>query len=149
MKVEELLTGSSEGTFFGGYMPLRNVFKLVLNYMALHAKIWHTSLFATFADDTVILALDQNPIAASEKLQNHFNILQHWLNKWKIKVNNDKSVHINFTTRSTEIPQPMLNDELIPPKNEVKYLGLHFDQKLTWKALIKAKDCSSTIKHRK
>jgi hypothetical protein len=77
---------------------------------------------ATFADDTVILALDQNPIAASEKLQNHLNLLQQWLCKWKIKVNNDKSVQIMFTTRSIECPQVMLNDEPIPIKNEVKYL---------------------------
>ena len=104
---------------------------------------------ATFADDTAILALDQNPIAASKKLQNHLNILQHWLNKWKIKVNNDKSVHINFTTRSTESPQPMLNGEFIPRKNEVKYLGLHLDQKLTWKAHIKAKKLQLNIKTNK
>ncbi|PNF17694.1 hypothetical protein B7P43_G07379 [Cryptotermes secundus] len=104
---------------------------------------------ATFADDTAILALDQNPIAASKKLQNHLNILQHWLNKWKIKVNNDKSVHINFTTRTTESPQPMLNGEFIPRKNEVKYLGLHLDQKLTWKAHIKAKKLQLNIKTNK
>jgi hypothetical protein len=74
---------------------------------------------ATFADDTAILALDHNPIEASEKLQNHLNFLQQWLCKWKIKVNNDKSVQIMFTTRSFESPQVMLNCEPIPMKNEV------------------------------
>jgi hypothetical protein len=43
----------------------------------------------------------------------------------------------------------MLNDELIPPKNEVKYLGLHLDQKLTWKAHIKAKKLQLNIKTKK
>jgi hypothetical protein len=85
----------------------------------------------TFADDTAILALDQNPIVASEKLQNHLNLLQQWLCKWKIKVNNNKSVQIMFTTKSTGCPPVMLN-EPIPMKNEVKYLGLHLDRRLTW-----------------
>jgi hypothetical protein len=104
---------------------------------------------ATFADDTAILALDPNPIAASEKLQSHLSILQQWLCKWKIKVNNNKSVHITFTTRSTECPQVMLNDEPIPMKNEVKYLGLRLDRRLTWKAHIKAKNSSLTLKQSK
>jgi hypothetical protein len=40
----------------------------------------------------------------------------------------------------------MLNDEPIPMKNEFKYLGLHFDRRLTWKAHIKAKKQQLNIK---
>jgi hypothetical protein len=69
---------------------------------------------ATFVDDTAILALDQNPIVASEKLQNHLNVLQQWLCKWKHKVNNNESAQITFTTRPTECPSVMLNNEPIP-----------------------------------
>jgi hypothetical protein len=101
---------------------------------------------ATFADDTAILALDQNPIVASEKLQNHLSLLQQWLCKWKIQLNNTKSVQIMFTTKSTECPPVMLNDEPIPMKNEVKYLGLHLDRRLTWKVHIKAKKQQLNIK---
>jgi hypothetical protein len=103
---------------------------------------------ATFADDTAILALDQNPIVASENLQNHLNVLQQWLCKWDIKVNNNKSAQIMFTTRSTECPPVMLNDEPIPMKNEVKYLGLRLDWRLTWKAHINAKKQQLNIKPR-
>jgi hypothetical protein len=106
----------------------------------------HETNIATFADDTAILALDENPIIASEKLQNHLNLLQQWLRKWKIKVNNNKSVQIMFTTKATECPPVMLNDEPIPMKNEVKYLGLHLDRRLTWKAHIKAKKHQLNIK---
>jgi hypothetical protein len=108
-------------------------------------SITNETTMATFADDTAILALDQNPIVASEKLQNHLNVLQQWLCKWKIKVNNNKSVQITFT-RPTECPPVMLNDEPIPMKNEVKYLGLHLDRRLTWKAHIKAKKQQLNIK---
>jgi hypothetical protein len=40
----------------------------------------------------------------------------------------------------------MLNDEPIPMKNEVKYLGLHLDQRLMWKAHIMAKKQQLNIK---
>jgi hypothetical protein len=101
--------------------------------------ITNETTLASFADDTAILALDQNPIAASDKLQSHLNVLQRWLCKWKIKVNNNKSVQIIFTTKFTECPPVMLNNEPIPMKNEVKYLGPHLDRSLTWKTRIKAK----------
>ena len=35
---------------------------------------------ATFADDTAILATSNDPITASENLQQHLNLLQHWFN---------------------------------------------------------------------
>jgi hypothetical protein len=85
-------------------------------------------------------------LVASEKLQNHLNVLQQWLCKWKIKVNNNKSLQIMFTTRPTECPPVMLNDEPIPMKNEVKYLGLHHDRRLTWKAHTKTKKQQLKIK---
>jgi hypothetical protein len=51
-----------------------------------------------------------------------------------------------FTTKATECPPVMLNDEPIPMKNEVKYLGLHLDRRLTWRAHIKAKKQQLNIK---
>jgi hypothetical protein len=52
---------------------------------------------------------------------------------------NNKSAQIIFTTKFTECPPVMLNNEPVPMKNEVKYLGLHLDRRLTWKTHIKAK----------
>jgi hypothetical protein len=93
--------------------------------------ITNETTLATFADDSAILALDQNPIVVSDKLQNHLNVHQQWLCKWKIKVNNNKSAQIIFTTKFTECPPVMLNNKPIPMKNEVKYMGLHLDRRLT------------------
>jgi hypothetical protein len=50
-----------------------------------------------------------------------------------------KSTQITFTTRRTICPQVSINNSPIPIKQEVKYLGLHLDKKLTWQTHIKAK----------
>jgi hypothetical protein len=42
---------------------------------------------ATFADDTALLAVDSDPALASQKLQQHLDLLQEWFDKWKIKIN--------------------------------------------------------------
>lgn len=97
------------------------------------------TFMATFADDTAILSSDPNPIQASDKIQRHLNILQGWLKQWKIKVNTNKSVQVTFTTRRTVCPPLSLNNTLIPVQTETKYLGLHLDDKLTWRPHINAK----------
>ena len=94
---------------------------------------------ATFADDTAILSSDPDPVRATEKLQHHLNLLQHWLEQWRIKVNPTKSAQVTFTTRRDTCPPVNLHNTPIPVKKEVKYLRLHLDKKLTWKTHIKAK----------
>jgi len=94
---------------------------------------------ATFADDTAILSADPDPVRATEKLQHHLNLLQNWLEQWRIKVNPTKSAQVTFTTRRDICPPVYLHNTHIPVKKGVKYLGLHLDEKLTWKTHIKAK----------
>jgi hypothetical protein len=36
---------------------------------------------ATFADDTALLAIDSDPALASQKLQQHLDLLQEWFDK--------------------------------------------------------------------
>lgn len=90
------------------------------------------TLTATFADDTAILASHYDPAMATQRLQNSLNKIQTWLHKWRIKVNEDKSTHITFTTRKETCPPVLLNNQAIPQKEEVKYLGMHLDRRLTW-----------------
>ena len=90
------------------------------------------TLIATFADDTTILSSDTNPIRASDKLQQHLNVLQSWLEQWRVEMNSTKSTQISFTTNHTLCPQTAIYNIPIPMKSEVTYLGLHLDQRLTW-----------------
>jgi hypothetical protein len=94
---------------------------------------------ATFTDDNAILSSDPDPVRATEKLQHLLNLLQHWLERWRIKVNPTKSAQVIFTTRRDTCPAVNLHNTPIPVKKEVKYLRIHLDKKLTWKTHIKAK----------
>lgn len=96
----------------------------------------HTS---TFADDTAFVSINQNPNIASEHLQCHIYELENWLNKWRIKVNPAKCVHVTFTLRRQNCPSISINNVSIPEHNHVKYLGIHLDRRLTWSNHIGSK----------
>ena len=57
-------------------------------------------------------------------------------NPQSMTVNENKSTHITFTLRKGQCPQVSINQTVIPRGTTVKYLGLHFDRKLTWKEHI-------------
>ena len=92
----------------------------------------HNTTIATFADDTVVMASDSNPVIASENLQSHLTSIDVWLNKWRIKANASKSVHVTFTLRKSTCPVVTMNNIPIPQSETAKYLGIHLDRRLTW-----------------
>jgi hypothetical protein len=94
---------------------------------------------ATCADDTALLAANNDPIVASKYLQHHLNLLQQWYSKWEIEINQTKSVQVTFTTRRINCRQVHINNIKIPVQTETQYLGLHLDQKLTWQKHAKTK----------
>jgi hypothetical protein len=97
------------------------------------------SITATFADDTAVIATDYDPATASLKLQASLLEIQSWLNTWRMKAKENKSVHVTFTTRRETCPPVHINDLQIPHENHVNYLGLHLDRRLTWHTHIFAK----------
>lgn len=126
----QITSGVPQGSVLG---PL-----LYLIYSA-DSPTTENTLIATFADDTAILAVSETPQVAAEHLQLHLNLIQEWTNKWRITVNSEKFTQITFTNRRTVCPQTSFNNIPIPMKTEIKYLGMHLDEKLTWSAHIKAK----------
>ena len=64
--------------------------------------------------------------------QEHLHIIETWLQKWKMKVNENKSSHITFAP-------VYINQTVIPSVEAVKYLGLHFDRRVTLKEHIDMK----------
>lgn len=104
---------------------------------------------ATFADDTAFLASHGNPIIASERLQLHLNKTNEWLKLWRIRVNPSKSTHITFTLRRGTCPELNLDGHPLPQKDDVKYLGIHLDKRLTWTKHIWTKRLQLGIVYRK
>jgi hypothetical protein len=104
---------------------------------------------ATFADDAVIKALDDQAETDTAKLKNDITNLQQWTNKWKIKVNQTKSAHITFTTRNLTCPTVQMNNVVLPHVKEVKYLGMHLHRRLTWAKHIKMIRKQLNLKFRK
>jgi hypothetical protein len=88
------------------------------------------TITATFADDTAFLATHEDLGITSMKLQTIIN---------KIKINQSKSMHITFTLRNQTCPTVQMGSVDLPQKNEVKYLGMQLDRKLTRAKHIKTK----------
>jgi hypothetical protein len=89
-------------------------------------------MLAIYADDTTILASHENPTEASHLLQTHLDQYAEWLQQWRIKVNETKSVHITFALKQGTCPPVLLNGTHIPQSESIKYL----DRRLTWRTHI-------------
>jgi hypothetical protein len=93
----------------------------------------------TYADDTAILSPHQDPTVASQRLQTALNKIQSWMKKWRIRVNEGKSFLVTFTTRRNTCPPVSLNNRQLKQCEDVKYLGMHLDRRMTWKKHIRTK----------
>jgi len=80
---------------------------------------------ADYADDKVILSVNEDPLAASSNLQTHLNQLSKWYEKWRVKINlyiqRSQCSHSNKEYAQT---LPTLNNVSISTSDTVRYLGL-------------------------
>lgn len=104
---------------------------------------------ATFADDTALMATGRNIVESTSKLQDANDSISNWCKSWKIKLNETKSVHVNFTLKRIHIqPNVTLNNIQVPLDNKAKYLGMTLDTKLRWKEHVKIKKKELDLKYR-
>ena len=96
-----------------------------------------SAMIATFADDTILLHSDKSLTTAVNKLQNVLNATTKWFDKWNIKINKSKTTQVIYTTKTQYNPVHLKIDNAeIPIDKAAKYLGIHIDNKLTWKQHI-------------
>lgn len=103
---------------------------------------------ATFADDTAVLAVGATVEEASMKLQRSINNISTWMKKWRLKLNESKSTHINFTNNKLINVPIHINSQVVPSKLHAKYLGMTLDARLNWKPHVKMKRTELNLKFR-
>jgi hypothetical protein len=104
---------------------------------------------ATFADDKAIMPIQETVESSTRKLQSAVNKVAIWTRKWRIKFNESKSVHIDFTNNKIKQQPIFIKGTKVPYANTTKYLGMTLDVMLRWKEHIKKKRDELNIKFRK
>lgn len=105
---------------------------------------------ATFADNTALLAVGTTIEEATQKLQHATDHISQWTKKWRVKLNELKSVNVNFTNIIIQNNVPIvINDTIVPIENTAKYLGMNLDVKLRWKEHVKKKRKELDLKYKK
>ena len=94
---------------------------------------------ATFADDTAIYASGQTPDLIKDDLESHLNSISDYCKDWKIKINAAKTQAIYFSRATKNVPRTdiTLDGNSIPWSDEVKYLGVYLDKRLTFGPQVK------------
>jgi hypothetical protein len=88
---------------------------------------------ALYADDTAILVRSWSPRIISRDLQGAVESLESWFRTWRIDVNPEKSNAILFTKRHFRpVGEVAMFNRVIPWTTVVKYLGVKFDNHLTF-----------------
>jgi hypothetical protein len=97
------------------------------------------STMATFADDTTAMAIGEAVESSTRKLQSAVKKVAIRTRKWRMKLNESKSVHIDFTNNKIRQQPISINGTKVPYANTPKYFGMTLDAKLRWKEHIKKK----------
>lgn len=100
----------------------------------------HTDI-AMYADDTAIISTSMQKFTANKYLEEHMNHISTFYNKWKIKINADKTKLIHFSRKRKPTKRQhiiKINDTPIAETKSLKYLGLHLDHKLKFTNHIQA-----------
>ena len=86
-----------------------------------------------FADDTTCSLTGNNRLEVREKMVNQMKSLSKWFQVNKLTMNAKKTVLCHFRPKnSLEIDPIFLDSYQIQLKDDVKFLGIHVDRKLSW-----------------
>jgi hypothetical protein len=78
------------------------------------------SAVATFADDTAVMAIGETVDISTRKLQSAVNKVAIWTRKRRIKFNESRSVHTDFTNKKIKQQPIFINGAQIPCANTAK-----------------------------
>ena len=132
--------GVPQGSVLGPFL-----FLLYINdiFDCVHSK----TFCHLYADDTVIIQSAKNPESLKAGLEMQLEYLSAWFYCNKLSVNTSKTEVIFFgrkqkVSECKNMPPLSFQNCPIEPKSHVKYLGVIFDEGLTWEkhaALVRQK----------
>lgn len=136
-KLQTVVAGVPQGSILGPQL-----FSYYINDLPIDPNT-NTALFA---EDTAVYIASWNKNNAIKKLQKTLNGFMEYYNKWKIKINAAKTESIIFShkkklKRGENDLNITINNEVIKPKNNVKYLGVTLSNRLNHKLHI-SKACN-------
>lgn len=120
--LKEIKAGVPQGSVLGPILYLLYISDL---------PVLEEAIIATFADDSALLAVDQDQEGSARKLQTASNKIVDWTRRWRVKLNGLKSVQVNYTNKKIVDPQLLeINGTTIPHSTNAKYLGMNLDVRL-------------------
>ena len=96
----------------------------------------HRVINSIYADDTAILATSKSPQITNQLLETQTENITKYYQTWGLKINPDKTEAVMFTTRRINRPTFKILNQNIEYKNELKYLGVTLDKRLTFRSHI-------------
>jgi hypothetical protein len=102
-----------------------------------------------FADDTTLLLTNSNLKTLIQDTNLEINMLYKWFCLNKLSLNISKTTYIIFHNHNKVIPEDrepiVINNTTIDEASHVKFLGVHFDNRLSWKVHLNIK-CNQILK---
>ena len=87
-----------------------------------------------YADD-ILLYRTINVMDDCVKLQDDLNALQQWEKRWQMHFNPSKCCYIRLSNKQHLLDYNYnIHNTVLQVTNTIKYLGVHIDDKLTWKS---------------
>ena len=93
--------------------------------------------FTLYADDTSVCLSGSDLNNLIEAMNRELLFVSNWFYANKLTLNANKSQFVVFHSRQRRVPSDvnnvMVNDSIVNRVSNVKFLGVHFDENLTWK----------------
>ena len=102
---------------------------------------------ALYADDLVLWCKEEYATTATYRINQALGRLHEWSEKWCVKINKEKSSTSLFTlSPKAKAGKITLGETTLQTEEEVTYLGVTFDKRLTWKAHIEKAEAKARRK---